>query len=146
MKNKKIKCACGCGTTFLLKDKYGRNRKFIHGHQRRKPFHIRFWNRVKKTNKCWLWLGYKDPNGYGNLNIGGKAYLTHRVSYYIHFGSIPKGMEICHHCDNPSCVNPKHLFLGTHKDNMHDAIKKEKIDFKAMSIKGHKARWGFEYP
>lgn len=87
----------------------------------------RFWNRVKKSNGCWLWKGALNESGYGRFGIGGdsnKDWLAHRVSWVISFGSIPDGMFICHHCDTPSCVNPAHLFLGTGKDNHEDAVKK----------------------
>lgn len=80
-----------------------------------------FWKRVDKTDYCWNWVGSKR-RGYGRFMFRDKIIGTHRISYIIHKGEIPKGMLICHKCDNPSCVNPDHLFLGTHKDNAHDCV------------------------
>ncbi len=82
----------------------------------------RFWSKVDKTDTCWLWNGATEKGGYGILHTR-KAYGTgyvkvHRLSYEVHFGNIPKGLWVLHSCDNPPCVNPNHLSLGTHKDNM----------------------------
>ena len=86
----------------------------------------RFWNKVnvKSDNECWNWTASKKKHGYGKLGVGKGQEVAHRVSWVIHYGKIPKGMCVCHHCDNPSCVNPKHLFLGVHADNMLDMKKK----------------------
>lgn len=88
----------------------------------------RFFFQVKKTKTCWFWTAATDKNGYGVFRgqVGGVVLTkAHRFSYSIHTGElIPKGMVICHKCDNPSCVNPEHLFLGTHADNMRDKIAK----------------------
>ena len=73
---------------------------------------------------CWDWLKHKNKQGYGNIGIKNKTLMAHRVSYETFIGEIPKGMLICHHCDRPSCINPSHLFLGSHKDNSDDKIKK----------------------
>ena len=73
---------------------------------------------------CLLWSGYKDKNGYGIMNMKSKNRKVHRVVYYLTFGSIPDGMFICHTCDNPSCINPDHLFLGTPNDNVQDMVRK----------------------
>jgi len=84
----------------------------------------RFWRYVDCGMDCWLWLAYKDPNGYGKFKYQGTYKLAHRVSYIIHYGEIPEGMCVLHKCDNPSCVNPLHLFLGTMQDNVNDMIDK----------------------
>ncbi len=87
----------------------------------------RFWNKVKKTDTCWLWLGYLDKDGYGAIYTSRpnrKLLKAHRVSYELHKGAINDGMAICHSCDNPTCVNPEHLWQGTIKDNTTDAFKK----------------------
>ena len=76
------------------------------------------------TSGCWLWTGAVDGDGYGVLYNSGDDRKTHRISWMIRFGPIPKGMSVLHKCDNPPCVNPDHLFLGTALDNMHDAMKK----------------------
>lgn len=81
----------------------------------------RFLSKVEFSSYCWNWQGRKNKSGYGKL---GNRY-AHRLSYELfNNNSIPEKMCICHKCDNPSCVNPDHLFLGTQKDNMRDMIKK----------------------
>lgn len=75
---------------------------------------------------CWIWLASISNYGYGVLTINGKNKNTHRLSYEIYKGEIPKGMHVCHTCDVPACVNPNHLFLGTAMDNMRDMIKKNR--------------------
>ncbi len=84
----------------------------------------RFWNKVKKTDGCWEWLGAHSKFGHGRFRINGKLELPHRLVYQEAFGLIPAGMLICHHCDNPKCVNLLHLFLGSYSDNLRDAIHK----------------------
>ncbi len=76
---------------------------------------------------CWVWQGATNDgtaNGYGNIKILGEKKLVHRVYWEIINGCIPKDMCVCHHCDNPPCINPEHLFLGTHTDNMRDKTNK----------------------
>jgi hypothetical protein len=84
----------------------------------------RFWEKVTKTNGCWLWIANSNKKGYGRFWINGRNEFSHRVSWMLHFVEIPHGMLVLHKCDNPSCVNPAHLFLGTDADNQSD--KKEK--------------------
>lgn len=75
-------------------------------------------------NGCWKWLGAISHAGYGNLTYQGKQLSSHRVSYELHTGPIPKGMWVLHTCDNKWCVNPEHLFLGDRQDNADDAVTK----------------------
>lgn len=91
-----------------------------------RPVADRFWEKVDKSGECWLWIGAKSsPWLYGNLLISGRKYrLAHRISWELTYGSIPDGLCVLHHCDNPSCVRPSHLWLGTQLDNSKDCIAK----------------------
>ena len=88
----------------------------------------KFWEKVLKSKHgCWEWLGHKTGrkgNYYGNMVVDGKKTLAHRLAYELTFGPIPKGLFVCHHCDNPICVRPDHLFVGTALDNSRDMISK----------------------
>ncbi len=81
-----------------------------------------FWARVDKAGACWWWLGAKNDNGYGMVSDGryGKRKRAHRVAWELTNGPIPPGLFVLHSCDNPPCVNPAHLWLGTQADNMRD--------------------------
>ena len=95
-----------------------------------------FFKNTRKTKGCWIWTGSKNRDGYGRF------YHTsaHRASYEIFKGGIPVGISVLHSCDNPSCVNPNHLWLGTQADNMHDCIAKGRFSFLPMGEKHHKAK------
>lgn len=86
----------------------------------------RFWEKVNKVddNECWEWTAYTNACGYGAMELSRKSVLAHRVSWVIHRGPIPDKMCILHSCDNPACVNPSHLFMGTRSDNMLDMWEK----------------------
>jgi HNH endonuclease/helix-turn-helix resolvase-like protein len=94
---------------------------------RRVPIELRFWPKVNKTETCWLWLGSRAPEGYGHLNTVGKMKLAHRVSWELCNGPIPDGICVLHKCDNPPCVRPDHLFLGTKLDNPTDRLIKGRL-------------------
>lgn len=75
---------------------------------------------------CWHWTGAGARSGYGRFRIARKSKLAHRMAYELYVGNIPIGMQVCHKCDHPTCVNPSHLFLGTQKTNIADAIAKQR--------------------
>ncbi len=84
---------------------------------------------ILDQNDCWIWIGARGKNGYGRVYNGTKTMLAHRFSYEIFVGEILPSMVICHSCDNPACVNPHHLFMGTMKDNMRDSVNKNRFVF-----------------
>lgn len=84
----------------------------------------KFWDKVDKSGNCWLWMGYRRYDGYGQFRFEGQMRGTHRLVWREANGDIPKGMQVCHTCDNPPCVNLKHLWLGTCRDNQLDARSK----------------------
>lgn len=109
-----------------------------------RPIEDRFWEKVDKTtspNGCWLWTAAVSSAGYGQINQGGQHgthIAAHKLSWQLANGPRPEHLCICHRCDNPRCVNPEHLFLGTQKDNIQDALKKGR---KPFGEKHPLARW-----
>lgn len=131
-------CHCGCGQktnviqfsnkrSGIIKGQYSR---FLLGHAQRVKNVTQeyiFWSRVAITaddEKCWEWQGACDSSGYGTKNWHGRTISTHRLAWLLMRGEIPNGFYVCHSCDNPRCVNPKHLFIGTSQDNALDRSRK----------------------
>lgn len=99
----------------------------------------RFFSYVVKGSHqdCWDWTGARSKAGYGVLNIGnGKLDYAHRMMFALSCGDIPDGLHVCHRCDNPRCINPSHLFLGTARDNVHDMWAKGRQQTYANAKKG----------
>jgi hypothetical protein len=90
-----------------------------------------FWEKVEKTPTCWLWIAARDRQGYGKFSVadegvrsGKRVLQAHRHAWALTNGPIPAGLYVLHKCDVPACVNPDHLFVGTHRDNMDDKVQK----------------------
>lgn len=117
------------------REKISQNMKRLHAEGKAKiavpkPLIPRFWEKVQKGENCWNWIGavMRERGGYGAFNVGNhKVQYAHRFSWELHNGPIPEGLFVCHHCDNPKCVRPDHLFLGDHWDNMKDATLKARM-------------------
>lgn len=99
-----------------------------------KTIEDRLWRKVQKVgpDECWPWRGAHGPSGHGQIfngKDGLRLEMAHCVAWASVNGPIPKGLHVCHTCDNPPCCNPAHLFLGTAKDNLRDAIQKGRFKF-----------------
>jgi hypothetical protein len=90
-------------------------------------------SRIEIVDECWHWIGALDRHGYGAVSPNSGQRSSHRLAYNLYKGEIPNSMEVCHSCDNPQCCNPEHLFLGTHADNMNDAIQKNRFPHRAAA-------------
>jgi hypothetical protein len=104
------------------------------------PWHLRYFK--DQTSGCHKWMGGKDSWGYGVVCLNSKAVGAHRAAYEKHVGAIPPGMIICHSCDTPSCINPAHMWIGTHADNANDKARKGRTPKtnKTFSLNGKRNR------
>jgi hypothetical protein len=86
----------------------------------------KFWAKINilGPDDCWEWKSPTSSKGYGRYTVGGKTIYAHRIAWELTHGSIPKGLFVCHHCDNRKCINPNHMFLGTNQDNVDDMVNK----------------------
>lgn len=91
----------------------------------------RFWAKVQKTDSCWLWTGarhvFRGKPRYGRFRVNGKLTFTHRLSWTMHFGDIPDGLQVNHRCDVTNCIRPDHLELGTQADNMRHRTERNRV-------------------
>lgn len=97
----------------------------------------RFFQKVVKTETCWLWNGALTSRGYGSFRFNEKSMSAHRFSYQNFKGEIPEGMLVCHTCDTPACVNPEHLWIGTHLNNSDDKYGKNRQVQSSGNKNGH---------
>lgn len=94
----------------------------------------RFWLKVAKTDTCWSWTAARLPHGYGLFYANSQKVLAHRFSYELHYGPIPPGFNIRHRCDNPPCIRPDHLALGTQADNVTDMIQRGRMNHSNKAV------------
>ena len=98
---------------------------------------------------CWIWTASLKKRNYGSFSSGKKNLIAHRASWLLHYGEIPEGLRVLHRCDNPPCVNPQHLFIGTNKDNTDDAVAKGRLrglpDFNKARREFRFCKRGHEY-
>lgn len=103
-----------------------------------RPLEERFWEKVNRTESCWLWTGSQHPLGYGRIGVGRTIRLAHRVSYELLVGPIPDGLELDHLCRTPACVRPDHLEPVTHAENMRRGYGASGRNYRARACKsGH---------
>lgn len=103
----------------------------------------RFWSfvdRKSNPNGCWEWTGFRDVNGYGVFGFRRGSHRAHRLSFLLHVGPIGENLFVCHTCDNPCCINPGHMWLGTPHENTTDMIRKDRDNFGRSGEAHHAAK------
>lgn len=142
-----------CGAEVTLRNKPSRPRRYCSTacyHQQSRPLADRFWEKVDKNGPtirpelgpCWVWTGAVGFKGYGKIGLGGRAAgcgIASRVSWLLHVGDVPAVLDVLHTCDNPPCVRPDHLFLGTGTDNIRDAQRKGRLVGAGKGEQHHRA-------
>lgn len=140
-KKSKYICKCSCGTKRSLFRHNLLKGRTSHCGCKSRSLDERFWEKVDKSGDCWIWTGAKDLCGYGRVSIGGKVCSAHRASYELAYGKIEEpSFEVCHKCDEPACVNPNHLHLGTHKENMREAVIRNRFSKRARGESHHNSK------
>lgn len=137
-----------CGTVFTKRERDSseqwRGRRYCgkacsnkqNGDDRMRPLEERYWEKVITFKEgCWKWGGVTDNHGYGTISKGRQTegrVKAHRISWELHFGPIPTGLNVLHACDNPVCTNPDHLMIGTQRANAVDAARKGRLNLKSL--------------
>src|SRR5574340_735548 len=115
-----------------------------------RALHDRFWSKVDKSGECWTWKGAHGPSGHGQFRIEGKygkCRGAHRVAWLLTYGVLPPdNMEVMHACDNPACVRPDHLSLGTHRENMADMVSKGRQAVSGAAVQRGDLHWTHRHP
>lgn len=128
LRYRRDKCRCGeCRHAITIQARKYYKPRFPRKNAPNVPEDI--WKRVAigAPDECWPWLGFTDAKGYGRIKVNNANYGTHRLAYELATGRAPGDLFVCHHCDNPPCCNPAHLFLGTTLDNIRDAMSKGRL-------------------
>lgn len=130
--DRKSECICDCGNKKIISESNLQSGNIkscgclrsIHRKNYDEDMKQKLFSKIKQVNDCWEWQGSLHRQGYGNFPYKNSGQLAHRVSWILFNGEIPSGMNICHKCDNPPCVNPDHLFVGSYQDNINDMFRK----------------------